>query len=123
MVEEPIEAGDREVEMGAAIAEVAAEGDGGGDHASATRSIARAGRRPSPSPSDARPAAEQIGAAGKRLLEEPLLLARFAEDDAKHPAMAGVGHRLHAGPPAIQERLSVLTIGLEDLPGVSAPLP
>src|SRR5258707_1359881 len=80
-----------------------------------TQSIASAGllrlprrRRPPDGPE---------GRAGERLLEKALLLARFTEDDAKHLAVPGIGHRLHAGPPAIQERLSVYTIGFEDLPG------
>ena len=43
--------------------------------------------------------------AGERLLEEPLLLERLAENHAQHAAMPGVGHRLDARPPAVDKGL------------------
>src|SRR2546429_464524 len=45
---------------------------------------------------DARSPAEQIGAAGERLLEEPLLLAGFAENHVQHRAVTRMVHRLAA---------------------------
>src|SRR5207247_4247211 len=60
------------------------------------------------------PAAEKIDAAGERLLEEALLLERLAEDDAQHPALARVGHRLDPRLPPIDERLRVAGVRLDD---------
>ena len=53
------------------------------------------------------PTAQQIGAAGERLLEKPLLLERLAEDDPQHAAMARIGHRLDTGAPPIDESLRI----------------
>src|SRR5712691_6323884 len=58
-----------------------------------------------PRPDALAPAAEQIRLAGARLLEEPLLLEGFAENDLQHSAVPRVGHRLDARPPAVNECL------------------
>src|SRR5262249_58766338 len=60
--------------------------------------------------------AEQIRAAGQRLLEEPLLLEHLAEDDLQHFFVAIARHALDARPPAIDERLRVASILVHDRP-------
>ena len=48
-----------------------------------------------------RTAAEEVRAAGQRLLEEPPVFESFAENDPQHAAMARMGHFVQARAPAI----------------------
>ena len=54
--------------------------------------------------------AEQILPPGERLIEESLLLQRLAKNHAEHDAVARVGHLLDGSAPAIDERLSGVTV-------------
>src|SRR5262245_47728403 len=59
-------------------------------------------------------ASQEISSSGERLLERPFLLQRFAQDDKKHQAMAGIGHRFNLRPPAVHEGLRVTRVFLND---------
>src|SRR5262249_39251321 len=54
------------------------------------------------------------GPAGERLFEEALLLEDLAEYHTEHPRVPGVRHLVDARPPAVDERLRVAGILVED---------
>src|SRR6266496_3304292 len=72
--------------------------------------------------SDTRSPAEQIGAAGERLLEEPLLLAGFAENHVQHRAVTRMVHRLDARAPALDELLRPGRVVTEQHGGALLPV-
>src|SRR5271169_3919596 len=75
-----------------------------------------------PRPDVLTPAAEQIGPPRARLIEEPLLLEGFPENDPQHSALPGVGHFLDARTPAVDECLRRGRVFLEDPVRFARPL-
>ena len=61
------------------------------------------------------PATEKIGASGQRLLEEPLVLERFPQDDAQQAPVTRVGHGFHPGLPLVDEALRATAIFVNQL--------
>src|SRR5262249_25062010 len=57
---------------------------------------------------------QQIQTSGERLFEEPFLFERLAEHHPQHAAVPGVGHRFDARGPAVDERLRLARVFLED---------
>src|SRR4051812_35191958 len=105
--------------MRAAIAEIASERDGRDYEVlqyAATRLFDPARREhfPMRRAELITAASEQVGAARRGLLEEAFLLERLAENQRQHLRVPGVPHRGDARSPAIDERLRVSRVLLDD---------
>ena len=104
--------------MRAAVADVGAERDGAGAKAQPAGCRYSIQRDGSTSPCDGptcsprRP--RRSLTARQRLIEEALLLERFAEDDVEHLRVAGVVHLVDPRAPAIDEGLRVARVLFED---------
>src|SRR5438132_2618957 len=146
MSEERPEPGDREIEVCAPIADVAAEGDRHSDVIQLLDySITRLSNYPITQlpnypitqlrypigrlfdpprrqylavrrPELIGALAEKIRTTCERLFEKAPGLQDFAEDDAQHLRVPRIGHRIDAGTPAVGERLGIPRVLFDDLP-------